>query len=106
MTELLCKHCGQTTVEFSGIDVTTLTRVETRIVEALAAGRHRLTPIEVLIDAVYGDRPDGGPLNAAGCLKVRITSLRPKLASSGWTIENKHSLGYRLTPLSPETAGA
>lgn len=83
-----------------------LTRVEVRIVEALAAGRHRLTPIETLVDAVYGDRPDGGPLNAANCLKVRISYLRPKLASFGWGIENKHSLGYRLTPLSTQTAGA
>lgn len=87
MTKLLCTPCGQPTSDFSGIDVAGLTRTETLILEALISGRHRFTPMSALVDAVYGNRPDGGPLDPSKIIRVVISRMRPRLFTLGWTVE-------------------
>lgn len=96
MAKLLCTHCGQPMGDFSGIDVACLSRTQARIVEALCNARHRLTSLETLIEHVYGDRPDGGPLGADTSLRSQICYARKKLERSGWTIVAQKGHGYRL----------
>ncbi len=99
MAKLLCTHCGQPMGDFSGIDVANLTRNEMLIVEALVHANHRLTPINVLIEKVWGDCPDGGPLSAALGIRTHICHARRKLEKAGWTIRAQKGHGYRLERL-------
>ena len=99
MAKLLCTHCGQPMGDFSGIDVARLTRNEARIVEALVQANHRLTSIEVLIEKVWGDCPDGGPLSADRGIRTHICHARKKLEKAGWTIRAQKGHGYRLERL-------
>ena len=41
------------------------------------------------IDAVYGDDPNGGPVNAAGSVHVTLHHLRAKLADTPLMIEGR-----------------
>lgn len=106
MARLLCTHCGQPMGDFSGIDVARLTRNEARIVEALVQANHRLTSIEVLIEKVWGDCPDGGPLSADLGIRTHICHARKKLEKAGWTIRAQKGHGYRLERLDDRKAVA
>lgn len=106
MARLLCTHCGQPMGDYSGIDIAGLTRTETLILEALVVGRHRFTPMTALIDAVYGRRPDGGPLDPSKIIRVVISRMRPRLFTLGWTVELRWGVGYRLQRLSDRKAVA
>ncbi|MGC4407545.1 helix-turn-helix domain-containing protein [Rhizobium rosettiformans] len=99
MAKLLCTHCGQPMGDFSGIDVAKLTRNEMLIVEALVQANHRLTSIGVLIEKVWGDCPDGGPLSAPIAVRGHICTARKKLEKAGWTIRAQKGHGYRLERL-------
>jgi DNA-binding response OmpR family regulator len=49
-----------------------------------------------LIDVVYGDREDGGPLHATRVIYVKICHLRKKLADTPFRIITNGCAGYRL----------
>lgn len=53
-------------------------------------------PTQKLVDDLYGDDPDGGPLYANTNAKVFIHQIRKKLASSNIEIINVLGLGYTL----------
>lgn len=106
MARLLCTHCGQPMGDFSGIDIAGLTRTETLILDALVADRHRFTPMSTLVDAVDGDRPDGGPLDPSNGIKVVISRMHPRLSQLGWGIELRWGVGYRLQRLDDRKAVA
>jgi len=69
-----------------------------RILEALE-GRPEGVPLSRLVDAVYGSRPDGGPLSAKTTLKVVVHQIRQDLAPMGWVIPSAKTGGYRLEPI-------
>lgn len=48
-----------------------------------------------LIDVLWGDDPEGGPLNVEKNLNVQITYLR-KALPEGWIIEGRYLHGNRL----------
>jgi DNA-binding winged helix-turn-helix (wHTH) protein len=48
---------------------------------------------EDLLDLLYGDRPDGGPMNAEQCMKVSMMALRERLRRDGWDIETVRCYG-------------
>lgn len=70
-----------------------LTPMQTRIVEALRASDDLMTN-RALIEAVYADRDDGGPLYATESVRVTIHGMRPILARMGMRLEFHR--GYRL----------
>ncbi|SIQ24369.1 Transcriptional regulatory protein, C terminal [Rhizobium sp. RU35A] len=96
MTSLFCPCCGQQRTDYSTIDLTRFTNLERRLIEALVATGQRFQDKNVLADKVYSDRPDGGPLAAPNSIQILIHKAKKKLASSGWTIENRWGCGYRL----------
>jgi hypothetical protein len=40
-----------------------------------------------LVELLYGNEPDGGPVWAENCVKVCISALRRRLRRDGWDIE-------------------
>ena len=69
-----------------------LTRMETRLMRALAARPERMVPKGVLMDAMYFDRPQEALPKIVDVLVCRI---RRKIKASGWVIETVWGQGYR-----------
>lgn len=45
---------------------------------------------------LWGDDPDGGPLNAEGQVRVYVHFIRRKLAGTGLRVATMHGEGYRM----------
>lgn len=67
------------------------------IVMALAGVPGRIVSKDDLIESIWGDDEDGGPLDAYGVLKVQICRIRQRLALAKfpWTIETCGMHGVR-----------
>ena len=86
-----CPHCGQTLSElppaFGGLR---LTPSQDIILQSLVrAGKNGL-PRDAIIDKLYADHPDGGPVTATRVVWVLMCQLRKKLALIGKTIVTEH----------------
>lgn len=57
-----------------------------------------LITYEAMIDALWGDDPDGGPDDATGRLRVHICNLRKALAGGDRRIVTLWKTGVRLVP--------
>lgn len=73
-------------VEVDGIRVK-LGRLEGRLLTVLITGRNKLWTVDEIIDAMYGDREDGGPLYAQNTVYVRTNFLKDKFAKRGIALE-------------------
>lgn len=51
-----------------------------------------------LVEAVWGDDPDGGPIDPHRNLDVHLVYLRRALAPHGIAIETKINVGWRIAP--------
>lgn len=58
---------------------------------------HEKATIPEMIEGVYGDREDGGPLRAEDCIKQFMHSIKKKLGARG-TIVPVHLFELRLNP--------
>lgn len=76
-------------------DKITLRRRHRQILLTLADARTFLTTDQIA-DRIYSDDPDGGPLDARGCVMTHIHWLRKKIAPYGMSIIASRHLGYRL----------
>ncbi len=63
-----------------------------RLIEALSARRGVVVSHAELIERLWGDDPDGGPLGAAKSLSVHVTHLRAR----GYPIRNAPWRGWYL----------
>ena len=59
---------------------------------------------DTLIDAMYSERADGGPVYADNIVSIEINKLRSQIEGFGWTIVSKgrgsgNKAVYRLIPL-------
>lgn len=79
-----------------------LTPAEAVVLYALL--RHEHASHETLLQALYAEDPDGGPLSADDCIKVRVCLLRKKVP--GLTITSIHGFGYRARMEWPDESGA
>lgn len=73
-----------------------------RILERMLAGNGGPVASESLIDACYGHRPDGGPLNAKRVIQALICQNNARLRPYGWRIRGRlgrGSAGYVLQAL-------
>ncbi len=92
-----CPHCHQIIppeIAFRG-------RMERAVYDAVKA-RPTGISMEALIDACYGDDPNGGPLEAAKVIAVRINQMNKRvLVSYGLKIRSStRSSTYKLHPVS------
>lgn len=81
-----------------------LSPIEYSLVTLMVKNYPRKLGADELIQYVYGARRNGGPLHAAGSIKVFMFRLRKKLEPSGWGISfNAGGHGviaqYQLLPL-------
>lgn len=49
---------------------------------------------EQLIDVLFGDDPNGGPLNAKGAVVDHIGRLKVKMSTTAWRLVNVPGVGY------------
>jgi DNA-binding winged helix-turn-helix (wHTH) protein len=80
---------------FNG-DVIYLTPHEADILSILLDNRGRPTPIDVMIQRVYGDREPGA---AAVSIRVAIHLLRKKIIPTGMIIRAESRVGYEIDAL-------
>jgi DNA-binding response OmpR family regulator len=59
-------------------------------------GAGGFVPMRALIDVLYGDDPEGGPLTADLCVRVNVTRIRRKLRGTGVRLHGLQWHGYRL----------
>jgi len=71
---------------------------QARLLAALASTPGRVVARDRIVDALWGDQTDGGPLGAHRVLYEHIRSLRRRLAGAGFpgSIVNHHGVGYEL----------
>jgi DNA-binding response OmpR family regulator len=104
MTDFKCPCCGHqtpTTIQITDLREVCRGRISGRVLALLIEAKGRGITAKALVNLVYADDPDGGPLNATPSMKVIICRLRRNLKPFGWTIPKTHAqLGvYRLAPL-------
>ncbi len=80
-------------------DIRPLTPTEHRILSLLWSQRSRLVRSEAIIEHLYGDDPNGGPLYARTLVTVYMSKLRKKLTGTPYEIRNQWMTGYRLVEL-------
>ena len=90
-----CPCCGQPVEEVSlgSLVEANLTAVERRVVEVLIEAYPSRISLEHIIDALYVDDPNGGPLWARKNAHVMVHRLRKKLAEVGWSIPKVRGTG-------------
>jgi len=72
--------------------------IKQAILRRLARRPGHWVSVHDLVEAAYGDDPDGGPLSAPVAVRGHLGHLRRLLPRFGWTIEREiHGYcGYRL----------
>lgn len=75
-----------------------LTPDEGAMFDRLWRARHgaEAVPRDSLIDAVWSDDDDGGPISADRRLKVMACHIRKKIEGSGIIVKGVWGIGYRL----------
>lgn len=108
MTGRCCPTCGQAlptgTVPIEALLDIRAEGTMLKIIEELIRAYPRRVSIANIVDALYGDDPNGGPDDPRAVIRVLISRLRPILAGYGWTIpKNTSGFGahshYRLERL-------
>jgi len=66
-----------------GSETVRLTTTQYKIISAV---RRRTLSLEEIINTVYGDRPDGGPLSARNTISVHMVRLNERLAPLGISV--------------------
>src|SRR5208337_976421 len=82
-----CPHCGQTIPEvpreFADLK---LTPQQSRILARVCkAGKHGISS-DILIDWLYADRDDGGPMGASRVLHNQVCRMNRELCKIGWQL--------------------
>lgn len=70
-----------------------LTPCECEVLLLLMVRRPFHVPRLEMLDWLYADDPNGGPLRAYTCVQLFVHRLQRK---TGWSIESRHGFGYRL----------
>ncbi|RUW41514.1 hypothetical protein EOA37_09640 [Mesorhizobium sp. M2A.F.Ca.ET.015.02.1.1] len=67
-----------------------------RVVALMARSPGAWFSFDAIVDTVYRDDPNGGPLSARGSVQVSICRNRRRLNALGWDIVGRTGSGYRL----------
>lgn len=91
-TPLLCPCCGQSVAEVRDakaiVGMVAMPQIDRTLAEYFAAHIGRWLTTEALVSALYSTRADGGPLLAAGNLRVRVHHLKMRLSGTPLMIES------------------
>lgn len=104
MAHKTCECCGQTLPDFY-IEIAErgrLSKKETALFVAVAGRAGRLVAYGGIIDRLWGDDPDGGPLAPLNNISIHVLRINRKLAHTDYRIENVWGQGYRLVTISQQ----
>lgn len=90
-----CSLCGRPILVLDP-NAMTIQRRQKQVLEMLLRSPGRFVAKSRIIDAIYGDDPDGGPDDAEGSVQAHISKLRRLLKPLGYSIESARFDGYRL----------
>ena len=84
--------------DFLACNRSQVSHIEATILDALL-GAEKIVTTDALIDAIWGDDPEGGPDDALNTLRVHINRIRSMLERSGlrWQVRTHITRGYQLT---------
>lgn len=71
---------------------------ERRLFLVLAVRQGRITPMDEIVEALWGDDASGGPDGADRVVDVAMVALRDAGAALGYVLKNYHGRGYELRP--------
>jgi DNA-binding response OmpR family regulator len=94
---LVCWVCSNK-VRRGAVEVV-LPALQMRMLMCLMSRAPALVTFDELIQAVWGDQRDGGPLNAAHTVKRSLVILKPAALLLGLQINNWHGQGYSVVDL-------
>jgi DNA-binding response OmpR family regulator len=95
----VCPNCGFRHGEHGfgeGLSCLALPRYERIVLTRLIAARGGWVSNAQLVDAIYGDHPDGGPETAPRMVWCHTSKLNKKVKRIGWRIDTARFIGYRL----------
>lgn len=94
-----CPTCGQQTPLVPDLAGIRLSPIQTRIIEALV--RRTELDNDGMVEAIWGDHPDGGPLTAKQAVSVHINILNAKIRRKQLAVQRAFwGQPYRLIALS------
>lgn len=93
MTARCCPTCGQELptglVPVEALAEAVLTTQQEKIVAELIRAYPRSVRTNLLIDALWGADPNGGPEKARYVVHVQISHIRKAIGHHGWTISKQ-----------------
>jgi DNA-binding winged helix-turn-helix (wHTH) protein len=98
----LCPVCGQAlpdTMRARALSIIECLRVQPQarmIGEMLADKMPLFVSCDALVELLWGDDPNGGPITAEAAVKVRISHLRRALIGSALRIDTMYRRGWRM----------
>lgn len=99
----ICPNCGyrHTREDYAPeLASVRLPRRERDLILRLSQAHGSLVHTSNLVDFIYQDEEDGGPLTADRTIHVHVTKARQRIKPHGWTIEEERYRGYKLVRLS------
>jgi DNA-binding response OmpR family regulator len=101
-----CPCCGRPNISATDVVAATarLSPSETSLFRAIAKGRGEVVSLDVIHNAIWGLRADGGPDCSDVIIRRYVCTSRPKLEPLGFGIQNVRGVGYRLTTVSRAAA--
>jgi DNA-binding response OmpR family regulator len=101
-----CPCCGRPNISVSEAAAAKakLTPSEKVLFLAIAKGRGEVVSLDVIHNAIWGLRADGGPDCSDVIIRRYVCTSRPKLEPLGFSIQNVRGVGYRLDTVSRAAA--
>lgn len=105
MKDFNCPCCGYTGKNRISIDGSRIyidgeeykaTPKQAAIFAAIAEGNGRAVSYSTIIDNVWADDPDGGPLTVMNTIKAHLSNLKGRHPIFASLIASDHGIGYRL----------
>lgn len=103
----ICPNCGFRHREAdegtyaSELDNVRLSAMQRKVLAAFASEKGGVLRGKRLIDRVFDDREDGGPLVPMKTIYLAIHRINKAISSRGWRLENEYRRGYRLVRFTP-----
>lgn len=98
MSDSICPCCGQPRPGYYDeiADLARLTKAQRRLFIVLAERRGSVVSWRDMLNAIYFDDVEGGPLNAKRTVHVIRCYANKKLSTFGLRISTTYGSGYRL----------
>lgn len=103
----VCPHCGFRHREqgegnyANELDNVRLSALQRKVLSVFANERGAVIRGKRLIEMVFDDREDGGPLVPMKSIYFAVHAINKTIKPHGWALENEYRRGYRLVRFTP-----